>query len=91
MQNRVVAKGTKMGYSLERATTLIAQERLRLESLGHHPPLVVAALKRAQRSAQKKAEPISPAIREQAFYDLLTHELQDVESWMSGELGSTTS
>jgi hypothetical protein len=76
---------------LQIAANLIAQEQIRLELSGHHPPLVSAALKRARRSAQKKAEPLSSSIRDQAFFELLTREIQDVESWMSAELNSSTS
>jgi len=76
---------------LDDATRLLAVVELELETKGYHTPLVKAALARARGMAQCKARPISPNIRDKAFYDLLVDELRDVETWIHQQQQSVVS
>ncbi len=71
---------------LERAAALLAQKQVEYSAKGYPAGAVRGALERARGAAEAKSEPISPAIREQAFYDILVGELRQAEGWMRGSL-----
>lgn len=67
---------------LEQATRLIADAQIGLEIRGYPPRLVRNAIERARGAAVAKVAAVSPAIRDQAFLDVLKGELKGVEQWM---------
>ena len=79
-----------MSAYLERAAALMASKQLELETKGYSPRLARAAVDRARGSAEQKTMPVSQAIREQAFLDILTAELRQAEGWCSRELHGIT-
>ncbi|RJO60345.1 MAG: hypothetical protein C4542_09645 [Dehalococcoidia bacterium] len=68
--------------SLENAVGLIMRYELELEVKGYPPALVKMAIDRARGTAMHRVAPISEAIRDQAYHDILAHELQDAEAWI---------
>jgi hypothetical protein len=72
----------ELGF-LDRALSVAAVRELELEAKGFPPQLVRAAISRATGAARRKAEPLSPSIREQAYYEFLVDELKHVEDWIT--------
>ena len=64
------------------ATQLITTTQIGLEAKGYPPGLTGWAIDRAVGTALKKVEHISPTIRNQAYYDILGHELAGAEPWI---------
>lgn len=71
--------------ALNRSTQVIASAQLELEGKGYPPRLVTLGIERAKGAAESKSAPINPAIRGQAFHDLLLYELRGVEQWIIGQ------
>ncbi len=67
---------------LDRALSVAVVRELELEAKGYPHQLVSAAISRATGAARKKAQPLSPSIREQAYYEFLVDELKHVEEWI---------
>lgn len=70
----------------EHAIALCAQTRMQYELAGFPPTVVQAAIKRAMRTAEEKARPISDDIRDRAYLDLLAHELANIKPWLDGTM-----
>ena len=65
---------------VQRAQVLVDQKKRELMRL--YPEAVASAsVTRAWEAARRKARPIRPAVQGEAFYDLLTDELTQVDGW----------
>lgn len=65
-------------------TARIAVVELELSAKGYSPDDVAAAARYALRVAQGLSSHCRPEIREQAFGDLLDHQLRGAEAWLAG-------
>lgn len=72
--------------ALHEALALAARTRLELEAKGYPAGAIGAAIERALGTAERQTEVLSEGIREQAFHDILAHELRQCERWLTGNL-----